>query len=95
MNFRLHVVALLLFALVASNEGAFSRITSTDVEPNGNLLNDGVRTLQSTAWNLPKLISKTTGTGLGSPACSTLAYDYDASQARINDVSLLRSMAFA
>lgn len=74
MKRRLNIVCLLFFALIASNASAFSRITSTTVvEPNGNLTNEGVRTMQYTAWNLPKLITKTTGSNAG----RTLAYDYD------------------
>ena len=91
MKRRLNLVCLLLSTLIASNVGAFSRITSTTgVEPNGNLLNDSLRTMDYTAWNLPKLITKTTGTNAG----STLAYDYDASHARIKEVSTLHGTTY-
>ena len=87
MKRRLHIVCLLLFTLIASNAHAFSRI---GVEPNGNLLNDSIRTMDYTAWNLPKLITKTTGSNAG----STLAYDYDQSHARIKEVSTLHGTTY-
>ena len=52
MKRRLNLVCLMLFTLIASNAIAFSRI---GVEPSGNLQNDGIRTTDYTAWNLPKL----------------------------------------
>ena len=91
MKRRLHIVCSLLFTLIASNAHAFSRITSTTVvEPNGNLQNDGIRTFAYTAWNLPKLITKTSGVNTG----STLAYDYDQSHARIKEVSTLHGTTY-
>ena len=87
MKRRLHIVCLLLFTLIASNAHAFSRI---GVEPNGNLQNDSIRTMDYTAWNLPKLITKTSGSNTG----STLAYEYDASHARIKEVSTLHGTTY-
>ena len=87
MKRRLNLVCLLLFTLIASNASAFSRI---GVEPNGNVLNDSIRTMDYTAWNLPKRITKTSGTNTG----STLAYEYDASHARIKEVSTLHGTTY-
>ena len=87
MKRRLNFVCLLLFTLIAGNASAFSRI---GYDAAGNLQNDGIRTLQYTAWNLPKLITKTTGANAG----STLAYDYDQSHARIKEVSTLHGTTY-
>jgi len=47
-------------------------------DANGNVVNDGVRTAQYTAWNLPKTISR---------GPSSLSYEYDHSHGRVKEVS--------
>lgn len=54
-------------------------------DENGNLRSDGLRTLQYTAWNLPKQITK---------GGNTLAYDYDHSHARVKEVSTLHGTTY-
>ena len=63
---------------------------TTGYDANGNLVNDSIRTMDYTAWNLPKLITKTSGVNAG----STLAYEYDASHARIKEVSTLHGSTY-